>query len=415
MSFFGEDDFSFLHNNYRDRSDDDDESDASSSDGEEDDEQSCTYVGVTPQSPVSVPDSPCDNQGGEGQEDSDGEPSRQIDDGEIEEGGGDFDFLFDMEPSESLEEEESIGEEDVSTVEGEEGGEEHMTSFVSLLENCFEGISEEGGRGRGEDPFEDGEEDEEESVGVVADDISNPSGEVYNNTAPSMPFSVKKVLRDGLIYAGFTDERIDRCGEKRNIDRFKAHYGVCPETIVLFFGDLSKKHPSLKYKDVFMTINWLKTYSIAHVMAANWGRCEEYINPVLEEYIAKFALLKEGKIRIERFEDETIIVFSIDACHFMVEEFALSPSTRWYDFKKGGAGLKYEVALSIHTNEIIWIRGPLPASVHDISMFRGCTAEQKKQKKIDKNAFIFHIPPGKKGVGDSGCKFEVSFIIFYFF
>ena len=230
-----------------------------------------------------------------------------------------------MEPSESLEEEESIGEEDVSTVEGEEGGEEHMTSFVSLLENCFEGISEEGGRGRGEDPFED----EEESVGVVADDISNPSGEVYNNTAPSMPFSVKKILRDGLIYAGFTDERIDRCGEKRNIDRFKAHYGVCPETIVLFFGDPFKKHPSLKYKDVFMTINWLKTYSIAHVMAANWGRCEEYINPVLEEYIAKFASLKEGKIRMERFEDETIIVFSIDACHFMVEEFALSPSTRW--------------------------------------------------------------------------------------
>jgi len=98
---------------------------------------------------------------------------------------------------------------------------------------------------------------------------------------------------------------------------------VCPETIVLFFGDLFKKHPSLKYKDVFMTINWLKTYSIAHVMAANWGRCEECINPVLEEYIAKFASLKEGKIRMERFEDETIIVFSIDACHFMVERIFL--------------------------------------------------------------------------------------------
>lgn len=54
---------------------------------------------------------------------------------------------------------------------------------------------------------------------------------------------------------------------------------------------------------------------------------------------------------MDRFEDETIIVFSIDACHFMVDEFALSPSNRWYDFKKGGAGLKYEVALSIHTNE----------------------------------------------------------------
>mmetsp|Transcript_12006 Transcript_12006/g.24221 ORF Transcript_12006/g.24221 Transcript_12006/m.24221 type:complete len:112 (+) Transcript_12006:65-400(+) len=84
------------------------------------------------------------------------------------------------------------------------------------------------------------------------------------------------------------------------------------------------------------------------------------------------------------------------------------PLNSLVDFKKGGAGLKYEVALSIHTNEIIWIRGPLPASVHDISMFRGCTAEQKKQKKIDKNAFIFHIP---LLLGDSGCKFEVSFII----
>ena len=46
--------------------------------------------------------------------------------GRLRRGGGDFDFLFDMEPSESLEEEESIGEEDVSTVEGEEGGEEHI-------------------------------------------------------------------------------------------------------------------------------------------------------------------------------------------------------------------------------------------------------------------------------------------------
>jgi hypothetical protein len=99
-----------------------------------------------------------------------------------------------MEPSESLEEEESVGEEHVLTVEGDEGGEEHMTSFVSLLENCFQGISEEGGRGRGEDSFEDREENEEESVGVVADDISNPSGETPN-TAPSMPFPVEKILR----------------------------------------------------------------------------------------------------------------------------------------------------------------------------------------------------------------------------
>jgi hypothetical protein len=232
------------------------------------------------------------------------------------------------------------------------------------------------------------------------------SGEAPNSTCPPL-FSVDVVLRDGLFFAGFSMERIIRCGEKRNIDRFKAHYGVCPKSVVPFLEDLFKKHPSLKYKDVFMTLNWLKTYSVAHVMAAIWGHCEEYISVIVEEYISKFASLKEGKIRLDRFNDETIIVFSIDACHFMVDEFALSPSTRWYNFKKGDAGLKYEVALSIHTNEIMWIRGPLPASIHDISMFRGRTTEDKKQKKkADENAFIFQIPSGKKGVGDSGCKFD---------
>jgi hypothetical protein len=34
-----------------------------------------------------------------------------------------------------------------------------MTSFISLLENCFKGISKEGGQGSIEDPFEDGEEE----------------------------------------------------------------------------------------------------------------------------------------------------------------------------------------------------------------------------------------------------------------
>ena len=48
------------------------------------------------------------------------------------------------------------------------------------------------------------------------------------------------------------------------------------------------------------------------------------------------------------------------------------------------------------------------ASIHDISMFRGYTTKDKKKNKVDKDAFIYHIPAGKKGVGDSGCKFERS-------
>mmetsp|Transcript_12008 Transcript_12008/g.19841 ORF Transcript_12008/g.19841 Transcript_12008/m.19841 type:complete len:438 (-) Transcript_12008:41-1354(-) len=314
-------------------------------------------------------------------------------------------------------EEEDSDNEDV----GVEGLWDELMASFGELDKCDEGTCEEGSGcdfdfvGESTSTKEEESDDEEEilSEGDVSPhtNTTDPSGEVNNNAAPRRTFSVDKVLRDGLIFAGFNDERITRCGEKRNTDRFKAHYGVGPKTVVSFLEDLFNKHPSLKYKDVFMTLNWLKTYSVAHVMAAIWGPCEEYINPVLEDYIAKFASLKEGKIRLDRFNDETIIVFSIDACHFMVDEMALDPSTRWYDFKKGGAGLKYEVALSIHTNEIMWIRGPLEASIHDISMFRGYTTKDKKKNKVDKDAFINYVPAGKKGVGDSGYSGEPNKIV----
>ncbi len=48
------------------------------------------------------------------------------------------------------------------------------------------------------------------------------------------------------------------------------------------------------------------------------------------------------------------------------------------------------------------------ASIHDISMFRGYTTKDKKKNKVDNGAFIYHIPSRKKGVGESGCKFERS-------
>jgi hypothetical protein len=44
-------------------------------------------------------------------------------------------------------------------------------------------------------------------------------------------------------------------------------------------------------------------------------------------------------------------------------------------------------------------------------MFRGYTTKDKKKNKVDKDAFIFRIPAGKKGVGDSGYSGEPNKII----
>lgn len=54
--------------------------------------------------------------------------------------------------------------------------------------------------------------------------------------------------------------------------------------------------------------------------------------------------------------------------------------TGWYSHKFKGPGLRYEVALAIHSNDIVWINGPFPPGRYpDIKIFRNGL----KQKLID--------------------------------
>jgi hypothetical protein len=136
--------------------------------------------------------------------------------------------------------------------EGKEGWEELIASFFGELDKCDdERTGEEGGCdvdfgvdfgfffGESTSAEENGDEKEISSDGEASPhtNATDPPGEI-NNT-PKMLFSIDNVLRDGLFFAGFSDERITRCGEKRNIDRFKAHYGVGPKTVVSFLEDFS--------------------------------------------------------------------------------------------------------------------------------------------------------------------------------
>ena len=44
----------------------------------------------------------------------------------------------------------------------------------------------------------------------------------------------------------------------------------------------------------------------------------------------------------------------------------------WYSFKFKGPGVRYEVALSIQSADIVWVNGPFPAGAWpDINIFRG--------------------------------------------
>lgn len=62
-----------------------------------------------------------------------------------------------------------------------------------------------------------------------------------------------------------------------------------------------------------------------------------------------------------------------------------------YKFKK--AAYVYELALSIHDNNLVWISGPYPAGNPDIVVFRKSGIKDK-------------IPAGMKGIADNGYRGE---------
>ena len=75
--------------------------------------------------------------------------------------------------------------------------------------------------------------------------------------------------------------------------------------------------------------------------------------------------------------------------------------------------MKYEVASAIRSDNIVWLRGPFPASHADITIFRGGKADEDEET-WDRDSLYFAtkaLGPGVKGVGDSGYNGEPDVIL----
>ena len=93
-----------------------------------------------------------------------------------------------------------------------------------------------------------------------------------------------------------------------------------------------------------------------------------------------------------------------------MNEFRTDPNSKWYSHKHNGAGLSYELVVDLCDDRVIWAAGPKPASIHDITFFRGgkeeSNSKKKNEAKWDKKALYFKIPKGKKLIGDSAYQGE---------
>lgn len=102
------------------------------------------------------------------------------------------------------------------------------------------------------------------------------------------------------------------------------------------------------------------------------------------------------------FDEDEVFLISVDGVHCKIFEPRTDPGSKWYSHKHNSAGVCYELGVAIRSNRLVWIRGPFPASFHDVTIFRG----GKNGEVKDPNALQSKIPDGKRAVGDSGYRGE---------
>ena len=178
------------------------------------------------------------------------------------------------------------------------------------------------------------------------------------------PVSKEVMLRRGLELVGFED-RIDG-SDTVNTRRFRAFFGVGPKALASMYSDLCDR-PMLA--TFLMTLNWLKLYDREHVLAGRWKLDEKTIRDRVKRTVKLIQALKHTKITWENYDDDELWIISVDGVHCRIQEVRKDPGAKWYDHKTNSAGVSYEVALGIRSGRIVWMKGPFPASRHNLTTF----------------------------------------------
>ena len=72
-------------------------------------------------------------------------------------------------------------------------------------------------------------------------------------------------------------------------------------------------------------------------------------------------------------DDTPIFLISVDGVHCRIEEPShpqLSKNPEFYSHKFRQVGVNYEIAVSVFTNSVVWVKGPVPVGKPDIDVFR---------------------------------------------
>jgi hypothetical protein len=210
-------------------------------------------------------------------------------------------------------------------------------------------------------------------------------------------YNEENVLALGLELVGFPPHR-QMTAKTLKLRRFRSFFGVGPKALAELCHDLSRSTAHFDNTFLFLAVNFLCGYDTEHVLAGRWGFGEEKIRNSCRSYVKFIQALKERKVTWGGFDDGEVFIISVDGVHCRIQEPRTDPGAKWYDHKTNSAGVSYELGVAIRRNQLVWIKGPFPASQHDITTFRS--------KDAPGEGLIDKIAEGKRAVGDSGYQGE---------
>ena len=162
-------------------------------------------------------------------------------------------------------------------------------------------------------------------------------------------------------------------------------------------------HPHIKkphLKHLFWTLMYLKLYLPVDITVVMLNTCRQTLEDQVWKWVYAIALKRGDFIKWENrninLPDYDIWCrVTIDGTDFRIgEQFPFDK--RWKSPKAKGASVKYEVAVSIYSGDIVWIYGPHVGSKHDLTIFR----EELRQL----------LDEGEQVETDAGYKGEAEFI-----
>lgn len=182
---------------------------------------------------------------------------------------------------------------------------------------------------------------------------------------------------------------------------FRKNFGSSSEVVSRIWRDILEEDRSLglvsrskmnkNLKQYLIAMYWLWTYpKNAEATATAFGmrssrNCQ---GKALWSWIERIASLKEKKVVWKSALDDpetAIFIITVDGTDFRCREPkhpTMPVDQKFCSHKHKHAAVRYEIALSIFTGNVVWVSDPYPAGVHDMTIFRSGLKKKVKPHKL---------------------------------